>query len=216
MRKFIFVFLGLLITGLSAVHADELFKNCVEASYYAEKYNGRKTANGETFNMNDLTAAHKTLPFNTIVKVTNLTNNKSVYVRINDRGPFVKGREIDLSKAAAVKLDMIKTGTANVKLEIVSSSTLKERSQEIAQKAQSLPSDKTWDIQLAAFSSKENAQKYAKLLRKDGFKDIALLKIKNKNIVRVVIRQINTDDVQYIIEKLEKKGHTDYLVKESI
>lgn len=91
------------------------------ASYYADKFHGRKTANGETFNMHDLTAAHKTLPFNTIVNVTNLKNNKTVKVRINDRGPFVKNRIIDLSLAAAKELDMLGTGTAEVRIDILES-----------------------------------------------------------------------------------------------
>lgn len=90
------------------------------ASYYADKFHGRKTANGEIFNMHDLTAAHKTLPFGTIVRVTNLKNNKSVKLRINDRGPFVKNRIIDLSLAAAKELDMLGTGTAEVRIDILS------------------------------------------------------------------------------------------------
>ena len=89
------------------------------ASYYADKFHGRKTANGETFNMHDLTAAHKTLPFNTVVNVTNLGNNKTVKVRINDRGPFVKNRIIDLSLAAAKELDMLGSGTAEVRIDIL-------------------------------------------------------------------------------------------------
>jgi len=86
------------------------------ASYYAHKYHGRKTASGERFDMNDMTAAHKTLPFGTRVRVTNVSNGKSVTVRINDRGPFVKGRVIDLSLAAAKKLDMVNAGLAQVRL----------------------------------------------------------------------------------------------------
>jgi rare lipoprotein A len=86
------------------------------ASYYAHKYHGRTTASGERFDMNDLTAAHKTLPFGTRVRVTNLDNGKSVTVRVNDRGPFVKGRVIDLSLAAAKKVDMVKAGLANVEV----------------------------------------------------------------------------------------------------
>ena len=88
------------------------------ASYYSSDFHGKKTANGERFDMYDLTAAHKTLPFNTKVKVINLKNNKSVVVRINDRGPFKKGRIIDLSLGAAKKIKLIETGTAEVKLEI--------------------------------------------------------------------------------------------------
>ena len=91
-----------------------------EASFYADDFNGKKTANGETYNMSDLTAAHPSLPFNTIVKVTNLANNKSVKVRINDRMPNFKGRIIDLSLAAAKKIDMINSGVQKVKLEILS------------------------------------------------------------------------------------------------
>ena len=91
------------------------------ASYYADKYQGRKTANGETFDSAKLTAAHRTLPFGTRVRVTNLVNGKSVDVRINDRGPFVAGRVIDLSPAAARKLDMIRAGIVRVKLDILGS-----------------------------------------------------------------------------------------------
>src|SRR5207253_10782682 len=87
-----------------------------KASYYADKFDGRKTSNGETFRQSKKTAAHKTLPFGTKVKVTNLTNGKTVKVRINDRGPFVKGRMIDLSKKAAKKIDMVNAGVANVEI----------------------------------------------------------------------------------------------------
>ena len=86
------------------------------ASYYADFYEGRTTANGEKFRQNKITAAHKTLPFGTIVKVTNLANNKTVVVRINDRGPYVKGRIIDLTKAAAKEIDMIGAGISKVKI----------------------------------------------------------------------------------------------------
>ena len=89
------------------------------ASYYGSDFHGKKTANGERFNIYDLTAAHNTLPFNSRVKVTNLENNKTVIVRINDRGPYKKGRIIDLSLAAAKKIDLVKTGTAKVKLKIL-------------------------------------------------------------------------------------------------
>ena len=92
-------------------------KNCEQtgiASYYGGKFIGRPTANGEIFDATKLTAAHKILPFGTMVKVTNLTNHKSVFVRINDRGPFVAGRIIDLSEAAAKKIDMIQAGVQKV------------------------------------------------------------------------------------------------------
>jgi rare lipoprotein A len=89
------------------------------ASWYGPDFHGKYTSNGEIYNMYDYTAAHKTLPMNTRVKVTNLNNGKSVIVRINDRGPFVRGRIIDLSYAAGKKIGIDKTGTAPVKLEVI-------------------------------------------------------------------------------------------------
>ena len=89
------------------------------ASWYGEKYHGSKTSSGDIFDMYKLTAAHKTLPLGTCVRVTNLKNRKSVVVKINDRGPFVRGRIIDLSYAAAKKIGMIGDGTAKVRVEIV-------------------------------------------------------------------------------------------------
>ncbi|WP_226390743.1 septal ring lytic transglycosylase RlpA family protein [Penaeicola halotolerans] len=87
-----------------------------QASFYADKYQGRKTASGEKFRQGKMTAAHRTLPFGTKVKVTNLSNGKSIKVRINDRGPFVAGRIIDLSRKGARKLDIIQQGVAPVKI----------------------------------------------------------------------------------------------------
>ncbi len=89
-----------------------------DASWYGPGFNGKPTASGETFNMNKLTAAHRKLPFGTQVRVTNLKNGKSVLVRINDRGPFKKGRVIDLSKKAAEAINLIHDGVAPVKIEI--------------------------------------------------------------------------------------------------
>lgn len=89
------------------------------ASYYADDFHGKQTANGETFDMYGITAAHKTLPFNTVVRVTNLNNEMSVLVRINDRGPFIPGRVLDLSYGAAKKLGMVAAGTGKVRIEIV-------------------------------------------------------------------------------------------------
>lgn len=91
------------------------------ASYYGKRFHGRRTANGERFNMNAMTAAHKTLPFGTMVEVTHARTGKSVTVRINDRGPFIRGRTIDLSRAAAKRIGMISQGHARVKLAIVQS-----------------------------------------------------------------------------------------------
>lgn len=89
------------------------------ASWYGEAFQGRQTASGEPFDQRKLTAAHRTLPFGTYVEVTRLDNGKRVVVRINDRGPFVGGRIIDLSRAAAERLEMIRDGTAKVRLRVL-------------------------------------------------------------------------------------------------
>lgn len=104
--------LCLLITAFSQVQTGK-------ASYYADKYDGTLTASGERYKHTKFTAAHKTLPFGTKVKVTNVANDQSVEVIINDRGPYVEDRIIDLSRAAAEKLGFVNVGLANVKLEVI-------------------------------------------------------------------------------------------------
>jgi rare lipoprotein A len=95
------------------------------ASYYAEPYHGRRTASGEIFDTyKGMTAAHRTLPFNTLVRVTNKTNGRAVDVRINDRGPWVEGRVIDLSVRAARQIDLVRTGVVPVKLQVLSRQAL--------------------------------------------------------------------------------------------
>lgn len=89
------------------------------ASWYGQKFHGHLTANGEIYDMYEMSAAHKTLPLPSFVRVTNLQNGKQVVVRVNDRGPFHRGRVIDLSYAAALKLDLLKTGVADVKLDVI-------------------------------------------------------------------------------------------------
>lgn len=90
-----------------------------KASYYSPKLQGRKMANGDPYRKGKLTAAHKTLPFGTKVKVTNLQTNKAVKVKITDRGPFVKGRIVDLSEAAAKKIGSVQAGVVPVKVKVV-------------------------------------------------------------------------------------------------
>ena len=96
------------------------------AAYYSDRLNGRKTASGQVFDQQKLTAAHQTLPFGTMVKVTNTKNGRSVVVRINDRGPTQAGRVIDLSHAAASKLGMLRSGLVPVKLEVVKEAPAKK------------------------------------------------------------------------------------------
>ena len=95
------------------------FTQSGQASYYADKHQNRKTASGEVYKHNLKTAAHKKLPFGSYVKVTNLTNGKSVMVKINDRGPFAKGRIIDLSKSAFNSIGNTSSGIINVKIEVI-------------------------------------------------------------------------------------------------
>lgn len=93
------------------------FKQSGRASWYGKRFNGRKTASGERYNMHAMTAAHKTLPLASYVRVTNTSNQKSVVVKINDRGPYVRGRVIDLSYAAARELGLQTAGTAHVQIQ---------------------------------------------------------------------------------------------------
>jgi rare lipoprotein A len=94
-----------------------------KASFYADKFEGRPTASGEKYKHNKLTAAHKSLPFGTVLRVTNIKNNLSVEVTVNDRGPYVDGRIVDLSKSAAEKLEFVNIGLADVKVEVIDAGT---------------------------------------------------------------------------------------------
>lgn len=106
-------------------------------------FNGRRAANGEIFDMNSLVAAHRTLPFGSILRVTNLNNGRDVEVRVIDRGPFVGDRILDLARAAAVSLDMIGTGTAPVRIELLSGPS---------------PATGEFTVQIGAFSDRTNAE----------------------------------------------------------
>jgi rare lipoprotein A len=92
-------------------------KGSMKASWYGPGFHGRKTANGEVYDQMSFTAAHKSLKFGTLLKITNLKNSKSVVVRINDRGPYIHGRDLDLSKAAALELGMVRKGVAKIRVE---------------------------------------------------------------------------------------------------
>ena len=109
-----------LLCSAAGFAEGQLYKENALASYYGEAFQGRPTSSGEIFDMYAMTAAHKTLPFGTMLEVTNLENGNSVVVRVNDRGPFVADREIDLSQGAAEKLGMITAGVARVSISILS------------------------------------------------------------------------------------------------
>ncbi|MDR1127912.1 MAG: septal ring lytic transglycosylase RlpA family protein, partial [Treponema sp.] len=117
MKRIIALFItGLALTVFCAAQTDPsyygIFRQEGIASWYGQEFAGRPTASGEVFNPSQFTAAHPTLPFGTLLKVTNRHNNRSVTVRVNDRGPFVSSRIIDVSRAAAEQLDIVATGTA--------------------------------------------------------------------------------------------------------
>jgi rare lipoprotein A len=104
------------------------------ASWYGDPFHGRRTASGEIFNKNELSAAHKTLPLKTWVEVKNLKNNKTMYIRVNDRGPFIDGRVIDLSQAAAIELGVYRPGVAPVLVTAVPAARAKRLAQQHAKK----------------------------------------------------------------------------------
>ncbi|CAH0534039.1 Endolytic peptidoglycan transglycosylase RlpA [Vibrio stylophorae] len=136
------------------------FSQTGDASWYGEKFHGHKTSNGEVYDMYSMTAAHKTLPLPSYVRVTNLNNQKSVIVRVNDRGPFHQGRIIDLSYAAALKLDVIRTGTAPVQIELIPMTPPNDKAE-----WQSSSTHNYW-IQLVALSNAEKAKEKAMELSK--------------------------------------------------
>lgn len=137
------------------------------ASWYGRKFHGRKTSNGETYNMYAMTAAHKTLPMNTWVSVHNLKNNRKIVVRINDRGPFITGRIIDLTYTGATRIGILKAGTGNVRVTALGQATSfsKKTKNPITFK----PVDYwkgNFTVQIGAFKIKENAQEYRDKLSK--------------------------------------------------
>lgn len=123
------------------------------ASWYGDPYHGRRAANGEVYDMEKLTAAHRTLPFETWVRVENLANGKEVNVRITDRGPFIDRRIIDLSRAAARKIDLLGPGTARVRIEVI-----RAPESEAA-------SEGGFAVQVGAFREKRRAEETARRMR---------------------------------------------------
>ena len=167
-----------------------------QASWYGPGFHGQKTSNKEIYNMYDMTAAHKTLPFGTYVMVTNLNNDMSITVRINDRGPFVKGRIIDLSYAAAKMLNMIDSGTAPVRIEI-----LEDLSPNLY--------DRKFSIQAGAFSIKSNAESLKKKLdHKYSGVYIASIKTGHQIYYRVRIKATSKEEATKIARRLKKDGYS--------
>jgi rare lipoprotein A len=173
------------------------------ASWYGEDFHGKTTSNREIYNMYDMTAAHKSLPFGTHVVVTNLENNKSVTVRINDRGPFVKGRIIDLSYAAARVLDMIGPGVVPVRVEILPDRSPPRSSQRFV-------------VQVGAFSIRKNALELKDdLVRNHQGVFITTFKTGQRIYYRVRIKAVSLKDAEKICLSLQKNGYSPFVIEES-
>lgn len=199
---------------VSAV-AQERFSQTGTASYYAHAFHGRKTANGEVYNMHTLTAAHQTLPFNSLVRVTNLSNKKSVVVRINDAGPFVDDRIIDLSLAAAKKIGMIKTGKALVRLAVVGNADPDNAESSAFYKLQMHKTTLSgYAVQLAAFSDLDNLFRRLDDFESKGIKDlhVQIAIVKGEKIHRLVSGGFRTRaQAERYMDALEQKGITGFV-----
>ena len=149
------------------------------ASWYGDPFNGRRTSNGEVYDMHQMTAAHRTLPFGAIVRVTNLRNGKQTEVRITDRGPFVANRVIDLSLSAAQAIEMVGPGTAPVRLELIGGPN---------------PATGFFGVQVGAFQSQENAQNFrTRLTARYGTVSVAQFDGPNGMFYRVRVGRLPTE-----------------------
>ncbi|HKK44465.1 MAG TPA: septal ring lytic transglycosylase RlpA family protein [Balneolaceae bacterium] len=171
------------------------------ASWYGPDFHGKLTADGERYNMNRFTAAHRTLPFNTIVEVKNLDNGKSVNVRINDRGPYAKNRIIDLSKAAAKKIDMLGPGTAHVALILLDGNLKNSNTKDLK-----VP---TYTIQLASFQDEAKAFELSRKLRGSR---VERARLNNMTVYRVYFgTYVNKHEALKEQHELKRQGYTGYV-----
>ena len=180
------------------------------ASWYGTKFHGRKTSNGEIYNMYAMTAAHKTLPIPVLVHVKNLDNGRSLVVRVNDRGPFVAGRIIDLSYATAIKLGVDGPGTANVQISVVGSGQSKP-----ADVVRTIPlteqpeQDVPLFVQMGSFSSQINASNLVQDLisANESSAKISRLQTDNGMFFRVRVGPLfDIDEANAVLRRLKSKG----------
>jgi rare lipoprotein A len=175
-------------------NARVLYTETGLASWYGPHYNQRRSSNGEIYDMNGMTAAHRTLPLNSIARVTNVTTGQSVLLRITDRGPFVNNRVIDLSKAAAEKLDIYRRGTALVKIEVLKSPA-------------PIQTGGKWSVQIGPFKESEEAARLKdKLTRR--YHTAKVLQFTSP-IQEVWLRVRVADDDKHRAESLLHETHTD-------
>jgi len=174
------------------------------ASYYAEPYHGRKTASGEIFDTyQELTAAHRTLPFNTMVRVTNKTNGREVDVRINDRGPFVDGRVIDLSLRAAREIDLVRSGVAPVKLTVLPQ----------VDKPAAANAPVAFAVQVGAFENEDAAQELKQRLEKQYPSVMIQATTDERTLYRVRIGEPDMEAANKIASELRKQDLKPFVVR---
>ncbi len=183
------------------------------ASYYAEPYHGRRTASGEIFDTyQGMTAAHRTLPFNTMVRVTNKTNGREVDVRINDRGPFIDGRVIDLSLRAARQIDLVGPGVAPVKLKV-----LKEGEVATIAAAPAAPPVVTaralFAVQIGAFESRTAAEDLKQKLEKKYSGVTVQPFVAERTIYRVRIGEPDLESAEKLASQLRKEDLKPFIVR---
>jgi len=171
------------------------------ASWYGHPYHGRAAANGEIYDMEKLTAAHRTLPFGTIVRVTNLGNGKSVDVRIIDRGPFVAGRIIDLSHAAAEAIEMIGPGVAQVHVDVLSLQAI-------------LPAENWYAVQAGAFQEKDRAERLRSSLEREHGAARLVLRRGYPPLWRVLVGKEHTEAAANLLaEQIRREVGTGFVVR---
>jgi rare lipoprotein A len=185
------------------------------ASWYGKQFHGRRTSSGETYDMYEMTAAHKTLPLPTYVKVTSQRNGRSIVVRVNDRGPFHSKRIIDLSYAAAVKLGIANSGTAPVSIEAINTDTKPKSQQDLftQQNVSPIPNHQTTSqgqfVQLGVFAELDNAKRLQNKFLHSSLPtpEIITVTINDADLYRVLIGPIDSDDqIQSVSYQLEKMG----------
>jgi len=217
------IFLSFLFLNVEA--QQQVFHQKGTASFYADHFQGRQTANGERYDKNALTAAHKTLAFGSKVKVTNLENLKTVIVTINDRGPFVKGRILDLSKKAAEEIEIVRAGTGKIEIELLEGEEVVDENPEQFPE----PDDKLagkfnrpglylvngeaatiqgFAVQVAAFNQVPNAIRFVYTLEKIGITDI-LLEVSQENVIRILAGGCkNRHCAEKLLSKLKAEGYS--------
>ena len=182
------------------------FRQKGTASWYGKKFHGKRTSSGEPYDMYKMTAAHTVLPIPSYAKVTNLVNGRSVIVRVNDRGPFKHNRVMDLSYAAALKLDVVRSGTGRVEIISIGENTpARQNKPEASGEAQAF-------IQLGAYSNQDTAYRLQRRLQSDGYTDVAVNRIEQRglNLYRVRLGPLKkAGDVDFMLADLQNAGYND-------